>query len=119
VVVKIWRGGVVAGVVRSEDGQPAEGLPVRVIAAHQTVEPSIFTLGNNGVKTNDAGEFRIFGLPPGTYLLCVTPPVLGGTSPTAMSEAEMDAAFAALRTRAPASTSGRPAPATAAPPPPS
>jgi hypothetical protein len=65
VVVKIWRGGVVAGVVRTEDGQPAEGLPVRVIAARQTNEPSIFTLDNNGVKTNDAGEFRIFGLAPG------------------------------------------------------
>jgi len=102
VVVKIWRGGVVSGVVRTEDGQPAEGLPVRVIAAHQTNEPSIFTLDNNGVKTNDAGEFRIFGLAPGAYLLCVTPPVLRGASPTAISETDMDAALAALRARAPA-----------------
>jgi hypothetical protein len=116
--VKLWRGAVIAGVVRSEDGQPAEGLPVRVIAAHQTSEPSILTLDNNGVKTNDAGEFRIFGLPPGAYLLCVTPPALRGTSPTATSEAELDAAFAALHTRAAASTSGRPAaPSTTAGPP--
>jgi hypothetical protein len=115
-VVKIWRGAVIAGVVRTEDGQPAEGLPVRVIAARQTPEPSILTLDNNGVKTNDAGEFRIFGLPPGTYLLCVTPPVLRGSSPTAMSEAEMDAAIAALRRRAAAPSAGRPAPSTAVPP---
>ena len=105
--VKLWRGAVIAGVVRTEDGQPAEGLPVRVIAAHQTPDPSILTLGNNGVKTNDAGEFRIFGLPPGTYLLCVTPPVLRGTSPTATTEAEMDAALAALRTRAAAPSATR------------
>ena len=116
--VKLWRGAVIAGVVRGEDGQPAPGLPVRVIAAHQTPEPSIFTLGNNGVQTNDAGEYRIFGLPPGTYVLCVTPPVLGGTSPTAMSEAEMDAALAALRTRPAATTMVQPAaprPATSRP----
>ncbi|HEX5215641.1 MAG TPA: carboxypeptidase-like regulatory domain-containing protein [Vicinamibacterales bacterium] len=116
-VVKLWRGAVIAGVVRTEDGQPAEGLPVRVIAAHQTAEPSIVTLDNNGVKTNDAGEFRIFGLLPGAYLICVTPPTLRGTSPTATTEAEMDAALAALRTRAAASPMGRPAPSTATPPP--
>jgi hypothetical protein len=108
-VVKLWRGAVIAGVVRTEDGQPAEGLPVRVIAARQASEPSIFTLDNNGMKTNEAGEFRIFGLPPGSYLLSVTPTVLRGTSPTATSEAEMDAALAALRTRAAATTAGRPA----------
>lgn len=108
--VKLWRGAVIAGVVRSEDGQPAEGLPVRVIAARQSAEPSILTLDNNGVKTNDAGEFRIFGLAPGAYLLCVTPPVLRGTSPTAMSEADMDAALAALRARGATPPGGRPAP---------
>lgn len=114
--VRLWRGAVIAGVVRTEDGQPAEGLPVRVIAAHHTLEPSIFTLDSNGAKTNDAGEFRIFGLMPGTYLLSVTPPVLRGMSPTATSEADMDAALNALRTRAPAPAAGRPVAApTAAP----
>lgn len=104
--VKLWRGAVIAGVVRTEDGQPAAGLPVRVIAAHQTNEPSIFTLDNNGVKTNDAGEFRIFGLPPGSYLVSVTPPVLRGSPPTSMTEAEMDAALAAMRARQPAPAAG-------------
>ena len=116
--VKLWRGAVIAGVVRTEDGQPAEGLPVRVLAARQTPEPSIFTLGNNGVKTNDAGEFRIFGLPPGSYLLTVTPPVLQGMPPTSMSEADMDAAFAALRSHAAAPSTARTAaalPATSLP----
>jgi hypothetical protein len=105
--VKLWRGAVVAGVVKTEDGRPAEGLPVRVIAAHQTNEPSIFTLSNNGVKTNDAGEFRIFGLPPGSYLVSVTPPVLRGMAPSSVSEADMDAALAAMRARAPAPAAGR------------
>ncbi len=117
--VKLWRGAVIAGVVRTEDGQPAAGLPVRVFAARQSNEPGIFTLDNNGVKTNDAGEFRIFGLPPGTYLVSVTPPVLRGMPPTSMSEADMDAALAALRTRRPApataSALGQPTTASAAP----
>ncbi len=108
--VKIWRGAVIAGVVRTEDGQPAAGLPVRVLAARQTNEPTIFTLNNNGAKTNDAGEFRIFGLQPGAYLVSVTPPVLQGMPPTSVSEAEMDAALARLRTRAPSAPSAQPAP---------
>jgi hypothetical protein len=128
--VTLWRGAVIAGSVRTEDGQPAPGLPVRVFAARQSNEPSIFTLDNNGVKTNDAGEFRIFGLQPGTYLVSVTPPVLQGMPPISVSEAEMDAAFAALRARkpAPATTPASPPPtatstpsrsrATPAPPPP-
>ena len=105
--VTLWRGAVIAGVVKTEDGRPAEGLPVRVIAARQTNEPSIFTLSNNGVKTNDAGEFRIFGLPPGSYLVSVTPPVLRGMPPSSVSEADMDAALAAMRARAPAPATGR------------
>lgn len=107
--VKLWRGAVIAGVVHTEDGLPAAGLPVRVIAAHQTNEPSIFTLDNNGAKTNDAGEFRVFGLAPGSYLVSVTPPLLRGMAPTSMSESEMDAALAAMRARAPAPAGGRPA----------
>lgn len=118
--VRIWRGAVIAGVVRTEDGRPAPGMPVRVLAA-RAPEASLFTLDNNGTKTNDAGEFRIFGLPPGAYLVSVTPPVLRGMPPTSTSDAEMDAALAALRTRTPttgatATTSAAVAkPATASP----
>lgn len=112
--VKIWRGAVIAGVVRTDDGQPAEGLAVRVIAVHQSPEPGIFTLDNNGARTNGAGEYRIFGLPPGTYVLSVTPQALRGASPTAISEADMDAALAALRNRTAAPAAARPSTTSAA-----
>lgn len=110
--VKLWRGAVIAGVVRTEDGEPAPGLAVRVLAARATPEATIFTLNNNGSKTNDAGEFRIFGLAPGSYIVGVTPPVLQGMPPTSMREADMDAALAALRMRASTATSAVSTPST-------
>jgi hypothetical protein len=116
IVARLWRGAVIAGVVRDDDGQPAPGVPVKVIAANAPMERTVFTLDNNGVRTNDAGEFRIFGLEPGPYLVSVVPPLLRGAAPTGMSEAEMDAALAALRRRAPAPARATPVP-TAAPPP--
>jgi hypothetical protein len=116
IVARLWRGAVIAGVVRDEEGQPAPGVPVKVIAANAPMERTVFTLDNNGVRTNDAGEFRIFGLEPGAYLVSVVPPLLRGAAPTGMSETEMDAALAALRRRTPAPARATPVPPAAPPP---
>ena len=104
VTITLWRGAVIAGVVRDEDGQPAPGVPVRATRANAPTDRSILTLDNRGVQTNEAGEFRIFGLEPGEYLVSAVPPSLRGMAPTSMSETEMDAALAALRSRRPGTT---------------
>ena len=104
VTITLWRGAVIAGVVRDEDGEPAPGVPVRATRANAPTDRSILTLDNRGVQTNEAGEFRIFGLEPGEYLVSAVPPSLRGMAPTSMSETEMDAALAALRSRRPGTT---------------
>jgi hypothetical protein len=98
--VRIWRGAAVAGVVRDEFGVPAPGIPVFAVPARLTsgVAP---TLSNDGATTDDRGQFRIFGLEPGVYAVAARPAGGVGASMTARTEAETDAVFARLRSRAP------------------
>jgi hypothetical protein len=108
--VRLWRGGVVAGVVRDESGAPVEGVPVRAVSARRPANRTVLTLSNNDeATTDDRGAFRIFGLEPGTYLVEARPSA-GGLAPlVAPSDAEVEASLAALR--------GRRAGGGAAPPP--
>jgi hypothetical protein len=109
-VVRIWRGAAVAGVLRDEQGSPVEGITVRAIPARPSAERTILTLSNNGVTTNALGEYRIFGLEPGAYVVSATPPS-GGTAPLgAMNEAEVDAALEALRRGTAAAPAAQPPP---------
>jgi hypothetical protein len=105
-VVKAWRGAAIAGILRDDTGAPVEGIPVSVIAARTNGTPAVLTLSNNPVTTNDLGEFRIFGLPPGTYVISATPSAGGGGALRAMNDAEVDAVFEAVRRRMAATAKG-------------
>jgi hypothetical protein len=94
--VRLWRGAVLSGVLRDESGEPLAHWSIAAIPARQ-VTPVALTLNNNHqAVTNDLGEFRIFGLEPGAYVLRS-----GSYAATqiAASEAEIDATFAALAAR--------------------
>ena len=111
--VRLWRGAVLAGVVRDISGAPVPRIPVTAIPAKPVTSTSIFTLSNNGATTNEQGEFRIFGLEPGAYVVMASP--ASGGSPIQMQrESEIDALLESLRRRTPApaaptpSTSPRP-----------
>ncbi len=112
-VVRLWRGAAVAGVVRDDTGAPVEGIGVTAIAARSSNVPGILTLSNNGTTTNDLGEFRIFGLEPGTYVVAARPGAGGPGQILAMADAEVDAALDALRRKPAPGTPGVP-PAAAA-----
>jgi len=114
--VRLWRGAAIAGMVRDEFGDPLPSASVTAIPIRE-VTPATLTLSNNTqVATNDAGEFRIFGLEPGTYLIRATS-ALAGRAEVAVSEADVDAKLAALAARGSrtAPTSVSPASAAAAP----
>ncbi len=69
--ITLLRGGVIAGVLRRQSGQPVPGvtinvLPVRVVDGRQTVESGIDPL-----ITDDRGAYRAFGLAPGDYVVRV------------------------------------------------
>jgi uncharacterized protein (DUF2141 family) len=99
-VVKAWRGAVIAGILRDDTGAPVAGIPVSVMASRTNGTPAVLSLSNNPATTDDLGEFRIFGLPPGTYVISATPSAGGGGAMRAMTDAEVDAAFEAVRRRA-------------------
>ena len=55
--------GVITGKVVDEDGDPAADVHVRATLKDATFETT----------TNDLGEYRLFGLPPGAYLVSAAP----------------------------------------------
>ena len=79
--IAIARGGVISGVVRDLVGQPLPGLPVRVLKFSYHALTGERTLGApssaSTVVTDDRGEYRAFGLPPGGYVVMMSPPVSG------------------------------------------
>jgi uncharacterized protein (DUF2141 family) len=77
VVVRMTRGAVITGVIRDANGQPAQGI---------TLQLSLLTMRNgerafNGVEpglpapleTDDTGTYRIYGLPPGNFIIAAVP----------------------------------------------
>ena len=116
-VVRLWRGAAVAGVIRDETGSPLEGIPVAAVPARAAGGPARLTLSNNGTVTNDRGEFRLFGLVPGTYVISATPAATSQGAIRAFADAEVDAALASLARRSPAATVGTAPTVPSAPPP--
>ena len=76
------RGGVLAGTVRDMTGTPAANVEVLVAAAGTvgvglaTVRPLLESddlFATRTVLTDDRGGYRIYGLPPGEYLIAALP----------------------------------------------
>jgi hypothetical protein len=75
--VTIARGGVIAGAVRDPRGRPVSGVSVRVLRFGFNALSGERTLGapsgGSTATTDDRGEYRAYGLPPGSYLALATP----------------------------------------------
>jgi hypothetical protein len=73
----IARGGVITGIVRDARGRPVAGLNVRVLKLGYHAVTGEAALGPASAAsllvTDDRGEYRAFGLPPGGYLVLVDP----------------------------------------------
>ncbi len=68
------RGGVLSGVVTDDAGDPAMGVPVRALRSvlrdgAREWQPSATATATS----DDRGQFRIFGLVPGDYIVCAAP----------------------------------------------
>ena len=113
-VVKLWRGAAVAGILRDDTGAPVAGIEVTAIPARSP--GSLPTLTNNGTTTNELGEFRIFGLEPGAYVVAARPAAGGSAQYSALTDAQTDAALDALRRRTPNAGVSVPAAPVPAPP---
>jgi hypothetical protein len=108
-VVKLWRGAVVAGRITDESGRPLRAAAVRAVRDGGPGDPGLPVFSNNiigpsppgtpggGATTNDRGEYRIFGLEPGEYVVMVTPPYEIAGAASSMTDAAVDALLAQLR----------------------
>jgi hypothetical protein len=114
--ISMTHGSALAGVIRDASGDPApfmrvEAIRIRHLSAGDRAEKQ------GEARADDRGEFRIFGLPAGDYVLAATPArIVGGMGDVgAPSEAEIDAKLDALKRRstmpAPGAPSAPPAPA--------
>jgi hypothetical protein len=71
--IRLQAASVVVGRVTDEDGEPMANAQVSVL--RQTVVSGRNRMEQAGAEhTNDLGEFRVAGLPAGTYYVCVSPP---------------------------------------------
>jgi hypothetical protein len=77
--------GVIAGRVVDEEGEPAEGIVVQPLRAQRVRGRLRYVPAGRTATADDRGEFRIFGLAPGEYILSAQPPnsrFFGGPAPT-------------------------------------
>jgi hypothetical protein len=85
-VVKMVRGAVISGTVRDERGQPAAGVTVAVLQPRlRDGEPTLPTAAPTAVATtDDNGEFRAYGLPPGNMVVAA---LRGGSRASSTADA--------------------------------
>ena len=72
------RGGVIAGRVTDQLGEPVTGVSMQAMRYHYVGDGerrlvSVSRGGMFSMVTNDLGEFRVSGLMPGTYVLSASP----------------------------------------------
>ena len=90
--IPIVFGSVIAGRIVTEDGRPLRQFPrlleSRVVGNRRMLTRARmpYDVGNFERSTSNQGEFRFFGLPPGTYYLLITPSLPAGTRLTTDAE---------------------------------
>lgn len=110
-VMTIVHGGVITGVVRDRQARPVPDVEVRVLRlgySATTGEPTLSAPAGSVInRTDDRGEYRAFGLPPGGYIVLAAPgPSRGmrgyGEPIRVLSSAEVQRAIQAARAGGPA-----------------
>jgi Carboxypeptidase regulatory-like domain len=89
--------GAIAGRVFDEDGEPLAGVGIQVLRfQYSSGRRQLVSVA--GSSSNDRGEYRVFGLPAGRYLLLASPPGAPITRPIESGALVADAqdAYAAL-----------------------
>jgi hypothetical protein len=68
---RLRRWSVIAGHIRYDDAEPAAGASVQVYRALRYRGRVSYQLAGSAI-TNDRGEYRVFGLPPGVYYVAAS-----------------------------------------------
>jgi len=109
--IRMLAGAVVSGTIRSPMGRPVSGVTVEATPFRVADGERLPTSGSGDLRgdTDDRGEYRIYGLPPGTYLVQAEMQALGvGGVITQPADAAYE--WAARRMAANAGPASSPAP---------
>ncbi len=87
VTLRMWKYGAITGRLLDETGQPAPGMPVRVLRRSLVARQNRWVQGPQAT-TDDRGVFRFGLLVPGEYVVASTASL--ATVPASASEAYMD-----------------------------
>jgi hypothetical protein len=92
VTIRMPMGAAIAGVVTDERGQPAANAQVALRQRRlQGVERILVNVPGSATSTDERGRYRIFGLPPGEYIVTA---VRGGAATVrVLADADVDAAL--------------------------
>jgi Carboxypeptidase regulatory-like domain len=94
IVLRMAHGGVISGVALDFNNQPSAGTPVRAMRAAIVNGERRFVAAGNGLA-DDRGIYRIFGLPPGDYVVGAVGPGPAGPELRLTSDADIRHATAA------------------------
>jgi len=101
IALRMTRGGVITGNIIDDNGAPAANVPVRVLQYRMQLGERVLmpATGGNllGELTDDRGTYRLFGLPPGEYVVSAAPRMVGTGEIRAMTESEIRNALQALQ----------------------
>ncbi len=64
------RGGVITGKVTNKENRPVIGEPITLLSVDESGKQTNFNSPDSGMlRTDDRGEYRVYGLPTGKYLV--------------------------------------------------
>ena len=108
--VPMVRGAVIEGTVLNEFGLPEAQAQVTLLQQRPGADGPQMVIAGGSIfsSTDDRGQYRAYGLPPGEYLVAVRPGFSLGADLTRITDADMRWANAALN---PARTTNPPPPA--------
>ena len=101
IVMRMPRGGAITGVVLDRNNQPAAGQGVTALRHALVNGERRLVSGAPGAVTDDRGAYRIWGLPPGDYIVSASGPGIAGAELILTSDADVRHAAAANRRTAP------------------
>jgi len=94
--VRLTRGSVVAGIVMDSLGRPIAGAHVRILTIRnrggETTLASASGATPEDAETDDRGQYRVYGLTAGEYLIAATPGSTAGLAGTVTTDADVAAA---------------------------
>lgn len=117
VTIRLARGAVITGAVRDANSAPVVGIEVRAVPVGADLGmTAVFSRNGRGVMTDDRGAYRVYGLPPGRYLVLALPARDLAGELERPGSADIDAMLRELE-RGPAGGLLGPPPGAATPPP--